>query len=110
MGLFNPHVLSLQPTWCKKNHFQMTPEQCRAARMYFDLSREDLAKKARVGRNTVARFETGTGINESTRIALETYFSRIGVQFPDDHTIIFPKAEDGVISAHARKRTTQESE
>jgi DNA-binding XRE family transcriptional regulator len=87
----------------------MTPEQCRAARTYFDLSRDELAKEARVGRNTVARFEAGVSINESTRIALEAYFNRIGVQFPNNHTIIFPTVQDGAVSTQKGKHADQES-
>lgn len=66
----------------------MTPEQCRAARGWLDWSRQKLAQEARVGRNTVARYEARKEINDSTLFAIRSCFEREGLSFPDDGTVI----------------------
>jgi DNA-binding XRE family transcriptional regulator len=65
----------------------MTPEQCRAARGWLGWSRDQLAAEARVGRNTIARYEEQRALNESTKIAIKTCLERLGFRFPDDGTI-----------------------
>lgn len=73
----------------------MTPEQCRAARGWLGWSREKLAEQARIGRNTVARYEEMKEVNDSTRLAITICFERLGFEFPDDTTVRRAPPEDG---------------
>jgi DNA-binding transcriptional regulator YiaG len=61
----------------------MTPEQCRAARAWLDMSQDELAKAAGVGLSTVKDFESGkrTPI-QSTQTAMRAVLERAGIGFP----------------------------
>jgi DNA-binding transcriptional regulator YiaG len=62
----------------------MTPEQCRAARAWLNLSQEELAKAATVGVSTVRDFEAGR--REPTRnnlAAMKAALEKGGVAFVD---------------------------
>jgi DNA-binding XRE family transcriptional regulator len=61
----------------------MTPEQCRAARAWLDMSQAELAKAANVGLSTVKDFESGkrTPI-PSTQTAMRAVLERAGIGFP----------------------------
>jgi len=63
----------------------MTPEQCRAARAWLDLSQDDLARAASVSLSTVRDFEKGRRVPivnnlAAMRAALEVR----GARFVDD--------------------------
>ena len=60
----------------------MTPEQCRAARAWLDISQESLAKAAGVGLSTVKDFESGkrTPI-PSTQTAMKAALEKEGIGF-----------------------------
>jgi DNA-binding transcriptional regulator YiaG len=63
---------------------QMTPEQCRAARAWLNLSQEELAKAATVGASTVRDFEAGR--REPTRnnlAAMKAVLEKGGISFVD---------------------------
>jgi DNA-binding transcriptional regulator YiaG len=63
---------------------QMTPEQCRAARAWLNLSQEELAKGATVGVSTVRDFEAGR--REPTRnnlAAIRLVLETAGIGFVD---------------------------
>ena len=63
----------------------MTPEQCRAARAWLNLSQEELAKGATVGVSTVRDFEAGR--REPTRnnlAAMRVALEGAGIAFVDD--------------------------
>lgn len=63
----------------------MTPEQCRAARAWLNLSQEELAKAATVGVSTVRDFEAGR--REPTRnnlTAMKAALESGGVALVDD--------------------------
>lgn len=65
----------------------MTPLQCALARAGLDLPVRDAAEQALVGRNTIVRFENGTGVEPLSVQRLQTFFERAGVTFlPDDGT------------------------
>ena len=66
----------------------MTPQQCRAARGWLDWSRQQLAVEAKVGLNTVARYESAKEINDSTLFAIVACLERNGFRFPDRATLI----------------------
>jgi predicted transcriptional regulator len=61
----------------------MTPEQCRAARAWLDITQDELAKDAGVGLSTVKDFESGkrTPI-PSTQTAMRVVLERAGIGFP----------------------------
>jgi DNA-binding XRE family transcriptional regulator len=61
----------------------MTPEQCRAARAWLDMSQGDLAKAAGVGLSTVKDFESGKRTPlPSTQTAMRVVLERAGIGFP----------------------------
>ena len=63
---------------------QMTPEQCRAARAWLNLSQDALAKAASVGVSTVRDFEAGR--REPTRnnlTAMRAALEAAGIAFVD---------------------------
>jgi DNA-binding transcriptional regulator YiaG len=67
---------------CYPGH--MTPEQCRAARAWLNLSQEELAKGATVGVSTVRDFEAGR--REPTRnnlAAMKAVLEKAGISFVD---------------------------
>ena len=79
----------------------ISPEQCRAARAWANLTQDELAKRASVGLSTVRAFEKGaqTPIRnnlEAIRAALES----AGIRFVP--------ADDGGIAGVAGKLTPQE--
>jgi len=64
----------------------MTPEQCRAARAWLNLSQDALAKAASVGVSTVRDFEAGR--RDPTRnnlTAMRVVLEESGVSFFDDY-------------------------
>ena len=66
----------------------ITPQKCRAARGWLDWSRQQLAAEAKVGRNTIARYETEHQINDSTLFAIVACLERNGFRFPDRATLV----------------------
>ena len=61
----------------------MTPEQCRAARAWLEMSQGDLAKAAGVGLSTVKDFESGKRSPiPSTQTAMRVVLERAGIGFP----------------------------
>ena len=59
----------------------INPTQCRMARAALGWSTQDLAKHARVGSNTVARFENGKPANTSTLTLIQQAFEAAGIEF-----------------------------
>ena len=59
----------------------MTPTQCKMARVALGWSAQDLAQRARVGVNTVKRFESGKPANVSTVTLIEQAFEAAGIEF-----------------------------
>jgi len=59
----------------------MTPTQCKMARVALGWSARDLAQRARVGVNTVKRFESGKPANVSTVTLIEQAFEAAGIEF-----------------------------
>lgn len=68
----------------------MTPDQCRAARAFLDLNRDQLAERAGVSRITIARFETGHRIHPAKRTMIRRFFEKHGFAFPDETTLKHP--------------------
>jgi DNA-binding XRE family transcriptional regulator len=61
----------------------MTPEQCRAARAWLDMSQAELAKAAGVGLSTVKDFESGKRAPiQATQTAMRAVLERAGIGFP----------------------------
>jgi transcriptional regulator with XRE-family HTH domain len=69
------------------------PTQCKMARAALDWSAQDLAKRARVGSNTVVRFENGKPANASTVTLIQQAFEAAGVRFTDDGGVVPPKKD-----------------
>lgn len=62
----------------------MSPEQCRAARAWLDMSQDDLASAARVSLSTVRDFEKGRRLPiENNRTAIRAVLERRGIAFVD---------------------------
>lgn len=59
----------------------MTPVQCRMARAALEWSGGDLAAKAKVGLNTVSRFEQGGDARRSSVEALQAALEAAGITF-----------------------------
>jgi len=57
----------------------MNSDQCRMARAALRWSIDDLAERAKVGRATIARFETGTAARTDTVAALRRALEAAGV-------------------------------
>ena len=63
-------------------------EQLRAARAWLEMSQQDLATAAKVGKRTVADFERGATIpHERTLRDIEQTLVSLGVEFQFDGTI-----------------------
>jgi transcriptional regulator with XRE-family HTH domain len=63
--------------------FDMTPEQCRAARAWLDWSQDELAAAAGVSRPTVSEFEKGRRFPIANNLgALRAAFETQGIGFP----------------------------
>ena len=63
----------------------MTPMQCRMARAALELSTSSLAHMARVGVNTVNRFETGQDARMSSVNAIQRALESAGVIFVEEN-------------------------
>ena len=59
----------------------MTPTQSKMARAALGWSARDLAQRARVGVNTVKRFENGKPVNVSTLTLIQQAFEQAGIEF-----------------------------
>lgn len=63
------------------SHYMMTGLQCRLARLAVGWSNADLAAAAKVGVNTVSRFEQGGDARASSVQAMREALEREGVTF-----------------------------
>lgn len=59
----------------------MMPLQCRMARAALNLSNSDLAGMAKVGVNTVSRFEQGQDVRQSSVQVIQAALESAGVEF-----------------------------
>ena len=65
--------------------YQLTPEQCRAARALAKMSQQDLADASEVAKATIANFETGNRRPyKRTLSALQKTLEARGVIFSED--------------------------
>lgn len=62
----------------------MSPEQCRAARAWLDISQDDLAKAANVSLSTVRDFEKGRRVPIANNLtAIRAALEKEGISFVD---------------------------
>ena len=61
----------------------LTSEQVKSARKLLGLSQDDLAIAAGVSQSTVAKLETKGRVAGRLLLAIERFFVRAGVEFPD---------------------------
>jgi transcriptional regulator with XRE-family HTH domain len=54
----------------------------------------DLAKHARIGSNTVTRFEAGKAVNASTLTMMKQAFEAVGIEFLDNGGVVPPKKKE----------------
>lgn len=63
----------------------MSPEQCRAARGWLDLSQDELAKAASVSLSTVRDFEKGRRVPIANNLsAMKRAMEASGINFPEN--------------------------
>jgi transcriptional regulator with XRE-family HTH domain len=75
----------------------MSPEQCRAARAWLQLSQDDLATAAHVSNSTIRDFEAGRRIPIANNLAaIRAELERLGIGFVDGEPqgITFAKANE----------------
>ena len=77
----------------------MTPMQCRMARAGLEWSARQLASRAGIGVNTVARFEQGNEVLHGTVRKLRTVLESEGVTFGQDGTTVTVRPSGGLASA-----------
>jgi DNA-binding transcriptional regulator YiaG len=66
----------------------MTPEQCRAARAWLDLSQDDLAIVAHVSQSTVRDFEKGRRVPIGNNLAaMKAALTERGIVFVDGESL-----------------------
>ena len=66
----------------------MTPEQCRAARAWLNISQDDLATAAHVGASTVRDFEAGRRTPIANNLAaMRAALEAKGIAFVEDETL-----------------------
>ena len=58
----------------------LTPEACRAVRAILQWSTRELAKRARIAKSTVYRFENDLGTHAESKAAMVEAFARHGVE------------------------------
>lgn len=72
----------------------ITPEFCRAARYYLEVTPEDLARDAGICRTSLWRFENKRAKpHNSTVKCLEYYFTSKGIEFTDNSMVIVNDSE-----------------
>lgn len=63
----------------------ITPEQCKSARGLLNWSQDDLAKKVRIGKNSISDFEKGARIPQPKNLEdIRKVFEEVGIEFENN--------------------------
>jgi DNA-binding XRE family transcriptional regulator len=69
----------------------ISPRQCRAARVWLDMTQREMARQASIDMQTLMYFELGRGTpRRATVLALMLFFQEAGIKINGQQNLILP--------------------